>query len=102
MKQEDKDRISAMVDDILADYHGILEDADFLSEETKAKAVEKLEAIQKYILYPDDWSKYSCKSSREGHIRLDTIYQITDYQFNEIICIEKKMKIFQCNLQLGN
>ena len=61
LKQEDKDRISAMVDDILADYHGILEDADFLSEETKAKAVEKLEAIQKYILYPDDWSKYSCE-----------------------------------------
>ena len=61
LKQEDKDRISAMVDDILADYHGILENADFLSEETRAKAVEKLEAIQKYILYPDDWSKYSCE-----------------------------------------
>ena len=61
LKQEDKDRISAMVDDILAAYHGILEDADFLSDETRAKAVEKLDAIGKHILYPDDWSKYSCE-----------------------------------------
>ena len=61
LKQEDKDRISAMVDDILDAYHGILGNADFLSDETRAKAVEKLDAIGKYILYPDDWSKYSCE-----------------------------------------
>lgn len=59
LKQEDKDRITAMVDEILAAYHGIIENADFLSDETRAKAVEKLEAIGKFILFPDEWSKYS-------------------------------------------
>lgn len=59
LKQEDKDRITAMVDEILDAYHGIIENADFLSDETRAKAVEKLEAIGKFILYPDEWSKYS-------------------------------------------
>ena len=74
LNQDDKDRISAMVDDILAYYHEILEGADFLSEETRANAVEKLETIHKFILYPDDWSKYSCeelsfKSKEEGGTR---------------------------------
>lgn len=61
LKQEDKDRISAMVDEILDAYHGILENADFFSDETRAKAVEKLDAIDKRILYPDSWEKYSCE-----------------------------------------
>ena len=74
LNQDDKDRISAMVDDIMAYYHEILEGADFLSEETRANAVEKLETIHKFILYPDDWSKYSCeelsfKSKEEGGTR---------------------------------
>ena len=81
LKQEDKDRISAMVDDILAYYHEILEGADFFSEETRAKAVEKLEAIDKFILYPDDWSKYSCeelsfKSKEEGGTYWDAMEAI--------------------------
>ena len=59
LKQEDKDRISAMVDEILDTYHGIIAEADFLSEETREKAIEKLDAIDKRILFPDSWEKYS-------------------------------------------
>ena len=59
VKQEDKDRISAMIDEILDSYHSILAEADFLSEETRAKAIEKLDAIDKGVLYPDSWDKYS-------------------------------------------
>ena len=59
VKQEDKDRISAMIDEILDAYHGILAEADFLSDETRAKAIEKLDAIDKGVLYPDSWDKYS-------------------------------------------
>ena len=61
LKQEDKDRISAMVDELLAHYHGIIEEAAFLSGETKAAAIEKLDSIDKRILYPDSWEKYSCE-----------------------------------------
>ena len=61
LKQEDKDRISTLVDEIMDAYHGILENADFLSDETRAKAVEKLDAMQKFVLYPDDWEEYSCE-----------------------------------------
>ena len=61
LKQEDKERISVMVDGIRAAYRGILEEADFLSGETREKALQKLEALDKRILYPDSWEKYSCE-----------------------------------------
>ncbi len=61
LKEEDKIRISSMVDEVLDAYHGILSEADFLSEKTKEKAIEKLDAIDKRILYPDSWDLYSCE-----------------------------------------
>ncbi|MDO5139355.1 MAG: M13 family metallopeptidase, partial [Oscillospiraceae bacterium] len=58
LSQDDKDRISELIDEIIAEYHGIIEEADFLTDETKSAAIEKLEAIDKNVLWPDDWSKY--------------------------------------------
>ncbi len=56
----EKARITEMVDEILEEYHGIINDADFLSGETRAKALEKLDAIDARVLYPDSWEEYSC------------------------------------------
>ena len=61
LKQEDKDRIAGMIDEILEAYHGIIEEADFLSDVTRARAIEKLDAITPNVLYPDSWEKYSCE-----------------------------------------
>ena len=61
LDQGDKERISALIDEIISEYHGIINEADFLSDATKAAAIEKLEAIDKRVLWPDDWSKYGCE-----------------------------------------
>ena len=61
LKQEDKERIAEMVEEIKAAYHGIIEEADFLSDETRANAIAKLDAIKCHSLYPDDWDKYRCE-----------------------------------------
>ena len=61
LKQEDKDRIMDMMKEILDAYHGIIEEADFLSDATREKALEKLDAIEPRSLYPDSWDKYSCE-----------------------------------------
>ena len=60
LKQEDKDRIMDMMKEILDTYHGIIEEADFLSDATREKALEKLDAIEPRSLYPDSWDRYSC------------------------------------------
>ena len=58
LKQEDKDRIAEMIELVLDAYHGILTEADFLSEETTARALEKLDTIEPRVLFPDSWEKY--------------------------------------------
>ncbi len=42
------------------EYHGIIEEAGFLTEDTKKEALSKLEAMNKHVLYPDDWRPYGC------------------------------------------
>ena len=59
LKEDDKVRISAMVDEAINAYHGILEETDFLSDTTRKNAIDKLDAMGKNILYPDSWEKYS-------------------------------------------
>lgn len=56
---EDKERISELVDEIVDAYYGIIEDADFISDETRAGAIAKLDNMGKNVLYPDSWEPYS-------------------------------------------
>ena len=81
LKQEDKERITEMVDEILDKYHDVLKGADFLSDETRAKAIEKLEAISKHVLYPDSWDIYSMEdfSFDEGGGLFDALSELTEY-----------------------
>jgi len=84
LKQEDKERITELVGEVIAAYHGILEGEDFLSDETRAKAIEKLEAIEARVLYPDNWEEYYCEgleiaSPAEGGTLWDACRAIERY-----------------------
>ena len=59
LDEEEKNAISDLVDEIMDEYHGMITDADFLSDETKREALAKLDAMNKHILYPDDRELYS-------------------------------------------
>lgn len=88
LKKEDKERISEIVEEIKDAYHGILEDADFLSDETREKAIEKLEAIEPRVLYPDSWEKYSCegldfKGPDEGGMLWEALQKLEDWELDE-------------------
>ena len=95
LKEEDKKAISDLVDEIMEEYHGIIEDADFLSADTKKEAISKLESMHKHVLYPDDWAPYSyedleIKPLEEGGTywdafialeRYDRLKSIEEYQY---------------------
>lgn len=53
--EEAKLDVENMVNDIIAVYRERLQNLDWMSGETKAKAVEKLDAMGIKIGYPDDW-----------------------------------------------
>lgn len=52
---EAKADVEAMIDDILAAYEERIGNLEWMSETTKVKAVEKLEAITVNVGYPDQW-----------------------------------------------
>ena len=84
LSQEDKDRISGMIDEIIEEYHGIIEEADFLSDETKEAAAGKLDAMGKGVLWPDDWSAYDSEgleiaSGEDGGTLWDALKAVIRY-----------------------
>lgn len=52
---EAKKDVEKMVDDILAVYRERIESLDWMSQTTKKKAVQKLDALQVNVGYPDQW-----------------------------------------------
>ena len=88
LKEEDKQRITKFVEDILEEYHEVLNNADFLTDEAKAAAIEKLDAISMMILYPDDWTPYSCESlnfkgKEDGGTAVDALNAANEYYIKE-------------------
>ncbi|MBQ6366132.1 MAG: M13 family metallopeptidase [Oscillospiraceae bacterium] len=55
----DKARLSELVEEIVNAYYGIIEDANFISDETRAGAIAKLDSMTRNVLYPDNWEAYS-------------------------------------------
>ena len=88
LKEEDKERITELVEEIKEAYHGILEDADFLSDETRKNAIEKLDAIDARVLYPDSWEKYNCegldfKGPEDGGTFWEAVQAVDAYEIRE-------------------
>jgi putative endopeptidase len=63
---EAKQRALTMVQNIQAEFRRRLEKLDWMSEETKAKAFTKLDAIINQIGYPDQWRDYGALNVTPG------------------------------------
>jgi endothelin-converting enzyme/putative endopeptidase len=65
---EAKQRAKAMVDHILSAMHDTIEGVDWMTPETKKRALDKLAHFTVKIGYPDKWKDYSSISvSRDDH-----------------------------------
>ena len=88
LHQEDKERLTGLLEKMVVVYHQIIEDAEFLSDETKAKAIDKLESIEFQVLYPDDWTPYAyngleIRSAADGGTLYDAATAIMKYKQQE-------------------
>lgn len=80
---EDKQMILSITDEVIATYEEILAEADFISEPTRAAAIEKLDNMIVHSLYPDDWSEYTYSgleflTAEEGGSYLDAVNAISE------------------------
>ena len=73
--------VTRMVEDILAVYAQRIQNLDWMSDSTKALAVEKLEAIDLNVGYPDQWDNYldgvDFRSTAEGGSFFENSVQIS-------------------------
>lgn len=77
---EQKKKITKICEDVIDVYRDMLEGVDWLSEETRAQAIEKLDAITINALYPDKWKDYSDLDLKDKSY-FDCVNEIT--KFNE-------------------
>ncbi len=68
-KPEAKKRMLELVDNLQKVYKNRIEKLDWMTPETKKKAIEKLEAFTKKIGYPEKWKDYS-----DVEVAKDTYY----------------------------
>src|ERR1051326_2224279 len=59
---EAKQRVTEMVDNLIAVYKERIDSRDWMSDSTKMQAKQKLEKITKKLGYPDKWKDYSSLS----------------------------------------
>lgn len=56
--EETKRDVTELVNDAVAVYRQRLEENEWLGDETKERALEKLDTLKVRVAYPDDWSLY--------------------------------------------
>ena len=69
MTEETKQDITAIIEEVIATYREMLEQEDWLSEETRQMAIRKLDHIRINAAYPDKWedtSDITFKTKEEG------------------------------------
>ena len=59
---ETKDDVESIIEDCIEAYYGIIENNDWMTEETKKRAMEKLDKLQINVAYPDQWDNSSKKA----------------------------------------
>ena len=68
--EEAKTRVNAMVDNLMAAYEERIKTRDWMSEATKAQAIDKLHKIMRKLAFPDKWRSYAnLKVDRKSYVR---------------------------------
>jgi predicted metalloendopeptidase len=75
---EAKAQIEALVGNLLDAYRVRIENSTWMSDETKLKAIEKLDLINVKVGYPDTWKDYS--GVAVGDVLYDTVMNTSIYQ----------------------
>ncbi len=81
---EAKKRMLDLVNNLQSVYHKRIENLDWMSPETKKRAVEKLNAFVKKIGYPDKWKNYDdVQISKDAFY--DNLVSIARHDYKEMI-----------------
>lgn len=83
---EAKAKAERMIRNVISAFENRISQLEWMSPETKKKAIEKLQATQIKIAYPDKWKDYSeleIKSPAEGGTYLQNMVNASEWNFKE-------------------
>ena len=76
---EAKENAEEMIANVIASYQARIQLLDWMSDETKTKAIEKLDKFTVKIGYPDIWEDYSTMEIKKGNTYFENISAINKW-----------------------
>ncbi len=80
---EAKEKAETMIANVIAAYQDRISNLDWMSEETKVKAIEKLDKFTVKIGYPDSWEDYSTMEVSADKSYYDNITAVGEWGFKK-------------------
>ncbi|NNE32049.1 MAG: M13 family metallopeptidase [Winogradskyella sp.] len=76
---EAKEKAEKMIANIITAFQQRIEKLDWMTDETKKKAIEKLDKFTVKIAYPDEWRDYSEMKVKEGNSYAENMMAVADW-----------------------
>ena len=82
---EAKEKAKNMIAYVIEAFQARIEKLDWMSPETKLKAIEKLDKFTVKIAYPDEWKDYSDLEIKEGNSYAENMLAVSKWSMEENI-----------------
>src|SRR5699024_5670015 len=83
--KEAKEKVEVMIADIIDAFQARIQNLEWMGEDTKAKAIEKLDKFTVKIGYPDKWKDYSDLEVKEGQSYYENVMAVSNWHFNRTL-----------------
>ncbi|MDO4961717.1 MAG: M13 family metallopeptidase [Eubacteriales bacterium] len=80
---KERDSLKALVNDTVDYYKEMLNSEDWLSEESRARAVSKLSNLEQHVLYPDSFEDFSGLSLEFSDTLIDMMAKLCRFRYKE-------------------
>jgi putative endopeptidase len=80
---EAKEKAEKMIANVITAFKARIDNLDWMSEETKQKAILKLDKFTVKIAYPDEWEDYSELMIKEGNNYAENMMALTDWNIKQ-------------------
>ena len=80
---EAKAKAEKMIANVIKAFQLRIEKLDWMGDETKAKAIEKLDKFTVKIAYPDEWEDYSELNVKEGNSYAENMLAVSEWSLKD-------------------
>ncbi|APY08586.1 endothelin-converting protein [Winogradskyella sp. J14-2] len=80
---EAKEKAEKMIENVITAFQNRITNLDWMSDETKKKAIEKLDKFTVKIAYPDEWEDYSDLQVKEGNSYAENMLAVSAWSQNK-------------------